>query len=526
MNNKNKILLALGIIFAVLIIGVGIFTFYRYKISQQAKISQIETEAGYAKTVQIKQGNYIFLVSVGECERPSLDNSQCNPIKNKIQIKNYDSSDILQEIELQNIDSDFNNYDLYPNLVFEDLNFDGEKDLAIMYKQDSNGLRYFNVYLYNKNSSDFELSKDFSDTISGHMAFSATDFGFSYTGLGNFNADDNVLKVYNKTGSMDTEIDYKITDNVPVKIFRRITEKLDSFTKITEGVQKEGEWVDEVLANIGDGSKFQEIYTNNIYNFQTVYPTNTFYIKGSDTYSGTSIIDTNYDNPKLDSIEGGAYFYVENFGYVDQKEAAEQWQKKLELDGLDNVELQEVKHDQYSYGYIYKLSCPGYNGYTNIYFFPHFGFVFNYESESTANVYKDIEDGIVKYMTPIKTLTKSLNPVTIISPKQGDTLEVGRTYDITWNAEDALETSDVQIQIIVDGGWNQPNDPSYGQESCMGFDSYIKNTGKYSWTIPSECQGLKLGEGNKYSLRIYVDDWATGDSFGEESGYFTIKNSQ
>jgi len=525
MNNKNKILLALVAVFVVLIIGIGIFIFYKYKIGQQTKTSQVETEAGYVKTVQIKQDNYIFLISVGDCERPSLDSSQCNPIKNKIEIKNFGNFQVLQEIELQNIDSDLNNYDLYPNLVFEDLNFDGEKDLAIMYKQDLNGLRHFDVYLYNKSSGKFDPDEDFSDIISGHTAFSATTFGSSYTGLGNFNADDKVLKVYDKTGSVDTEVDYKIINNAPVKTFHRITEKVAAFTKITEGVLKEGNWADEVLADVGDGSKFQEVYTNKAYNFQTIYPTETFYIEGVKTYNGTSIKLVNYDNPKLNSIEGGAYFYVENFGYNDPKDAANQWKETLGLDGINAV-LEESKHDQYSYGYIYKLNCPGYNGYTNIYFFPHFGLVFNYESKSTADIYKDIEAGVVKYMTPIKTLMTSINPVVINSPKQGDILEVGKTYQITWDASDTLDAADVQIELIVNGGWNQPNNPSYGQEPCMGFGLYIKNTGKYSWTIPNECQGLKLGGDNKYSLRLYVNDWSTSKPFGKESGYFTIKNSQ
>jgi len=516
---KNKILLILAIILSVvLIIGLAVFISYKYQTSLQTKTTQIEAEAGYAKTVQIKQDDYVFLVSVGNCEKNSSDNSQCNPIKNKIEVKNSGNSQVLQEIELQNINSDSNNYDLYPNLVFEDLNFDGQKDLSIMYKQDLNGLRYFDTYLYNKSSEKFELDKNFSDTISGHTAFSATDFGSSYTGIGKFNADDKVLKVYDKTGSIDTEVDYKIVDNIPTKIFHRTTEKVGDFTKITEGVLKEGNWADETLADTDDGSKFQEVYTNNAFNFQTIYPMQTFYTELSTAFNNSET------NPMLNSIEGGAKFYVENFGYDNPRDAVDQWINNLDL---GNVVPEEIKHSQYSYGSIYKLSCPNCNGYTNIYFFPHFGLVFNYESESTANAYKDIEAEMVKYMTPTKTLTTSINPVVINSPKQGDVLEVGKTYEIAWDASDTLDKASVQISLIINNGGYKKINPSYNQESCIMDSAHlVQNSGKYLWTVPSECEGVELGGDNKYYVSVFVIDWSTNKPFSRDSGYFTIKNSQ
>ncbi|MEK7540974.1 MAG: hypothetical protein AAB529_01920 [Patescibacteria group bacterium] len=507
----------------VMLILAGVFAYYFFsgwlknKPSTQQPDNQnkgillSEAEPNFAKTFQINQDDYAFLVSVGTCEHSTPGNAPCKPIKNKIDIKDVKTSQLIQEINLRDIDSDFYSYDKYPNVAYEDLNFDGEKDLAITYSQNAPNLSYYDVYLYNKNTKKFELSKNFSDAISGHLNFYATNYGTQ-----------NVIRISDK----NSEIRYEIINNVPKKVYQKIEEDSGSFTKRTEGRLINNTWSETVSAESNDGKAY-EIYTNKAYNFQTLIPFETFYIKGTDKYKDTSIIETNYDNPKLDSTEGGAYIYLENYGSDYPDRTAEWFRKSLDNpssppDLKQNITGPEkIKNNQYSYGYIYKVTYNDSIGYQDIYFFPNFGLVFNYKSLQVKQAYKEIEDDMVKFATPTKTLLAAKDPIIVTSPKGGENLRVGETHNIIWKAENTSDLAIVQITLVFNHSYNL-NSP-YGPESCIMDSAHpAKNTGTYSWTIPSECEGVKLGGDNQYYITVFVKDWATGKLFSDDSGYFTI----
>lgn len=503
------IVMILGGIFAYIFLGSS----SRNEITEsqsngQKGILLSQTETNFAKTFQIDQEKYTFLVSVGACDHSTPGNNPCEPIKNKIKIKDAETSQIIQEINLRDIDSDFYSYDKYPNVIYEDLNFDGEKDLTIMFGQNSTGLSNYDVYLYNKDIKKFELNKNFSDTISGHLNFYTTNYGKQ-----------NVIIISDK----NSEIRYEISRNVPKKIYQKTEENFGSFIKRTERQLINNKWSEVSSAESKDGKAY-EIYTNKIYNFQTLIPFKTFYLKGTDKYQGTSIIETNYDNPKLDSIEGEAYVYLENYGSDYPDETADWFIKSLKNNlpiPYDITGPEKIKNNQYSYGYIYKVTYSDQLGYKDIYFFQNFGLVFNYKNLQARQAYKEIEDNMVKFATPIKTLLTAKEPVIVTSPKGGENWKAGEIHTITWKADNTLSSATVQIDLIFNHLYDSSS--PYSQESCiMDSSHFTKNTGSYSWIIPSECEGVKLGDDNPYYITVFVVDWATGKPFSNNSGYFTI----
>lgn len=483
------------------------------ELKDQKQEVLVQAEENFAKTIKIEEDKYAFYLSLDNCKHSTVGNSACEPVKNKISIRDLKSSQLIQEINLQDINSDFYSFEKFPKLVYEDFNLDNQKDFAVMYKYDSNNLAYYDVYTFDAGSNKFKINQELSNIISGHLSFSVTSFGSSRIFVPSFKIDYKVIKTFDKNDSIDIETRYDFFNGLPRKIYQIKIESLQTFKKITEGTLLANTWSEQTMAEPKDGTSLKEIYTNVFYNFQTLFPDRTFYLDEYDYAANRQ----NPKNPKLKSIDGKATIYLENYGSDFPDRVVEQFVK----DNQDVIGPENIRHSQYSYGHIYKVSYVNSFFYRNIYFFPNFGLVFDYKDASSKESYKAIEESIVKYSSPMKTLLTAKEPVKVILPKLGSVLKVGGLYDITWEASNTLSSATVQINLIFNHNYNENS--AYSQESCiMDSAHFTKNTGKYSWTVPSECEGVKLGGDNDYNIRIFVVDWSTQKPFSSDSDKFYI----
>ena len=130
-----------------------------------------------------------------------------------------------------------------------------------------------------------------------------------------------------------------------------------------------------------------------------------------------------------------------------------------------------------------------------------------------------------KTYNPSVSLTVQVDPtiqpnyptITMISPNGGEQWTVGQTYNITWNSTNIPATSNVVIGLVP---YSQP--VACGGDACSQQIAQIKNTGTYSWTIPSSIGIIPLGSGNSY--KIYVDYNAYNGIEGASANTFTISS--
>ncbi|MFA5432350.1 MAG: GPI anchored serine-threonine rich family protein [Candidatus Paceibacterota bacterium] len=81
---------------------------------------------------------------------------------------------------------------------------------------------------------------------------------------------------------------------------------------------------------------------------------------------------------------------------------------------------------------------------------------------------------------------------TVISPKQGESLEIGKTYEITWNSQN-VETVSFFLQIQGE------------TDIALIIGNDIRaSLGKYSWTIPTD--GYKFYATSHYRIGVFADD--------------------
>ncbi len=101
--------------------------------------------------------------------------------------------------------------------------------------------------------------------------------------------------------------------------------------------------------------------------------------------------------------------------------------------------------------------------------------------------------------------------ITVTSPNGGETLEVGKTYDILWKVSNFLDTEKLVIQLV-------------GDSNLWGFAQSLPNTGKYSWTVPSPLPDENnIINGGKYKIRIDNAAALPGRVATDSSdNYFTI----
>mgnify|MGYP001618140832 FL=1 len=120
------------------------------------------------------------------------------------------------------------------------------------------------------------------------------------------------------------------------------------------------------------------------------------------------------------------------------------------------------------------------------------------ENGVDTNVY-DFSDSVFSAIAP-PALRGSL---AITFPNNGERLEAGKTYDITWLAKDPNR---VVTMYLVDLNQNQtfPNPPHFlsqiNYSNVNGSTQTPSNLGKYSWTVPSYLRGI-----GRYKILIEYD---------------------
>lgn len=98
---------------------------------------------------------FYLIANKGEKEGNSIVNLK-NSSTNKILLSNSDYGDLELYNSINKNDFDFNG-------EFKDANFDGLKDFVVYSRQDSgSGGAFYNVYLFNKSTKTFLLSKELS----------------------------------------------------------------------------------------------------------------------------------------------------------------------------------------------------------------------------------------------------------------------------------------------------------------------------------------------------------------------------
>ena len=128
-------------------------------------------------------------------------------------------------------------------------------------------------------------------------------------------------------------------------------------------------------------------------------------------------------------------------------------------------------------------------------------------------------------------------PVSVVSPNGGETLTVGQTYQIKWNAPSDPVSQNMQITLAnsdtgeltqignscIEQGVTAPvpsSDPNarYLQGNCSGLTAPVQNTGSYTWTVPTT-----LPSGSHYY--IYVGELKImGDGDFSNSAFSIAQN--
>ncbi len=97
--------------------------------------------------------------------------------------------------------------------------------------------------------------------------------------------------------------------------------------------------------------------------------------------------------------------------------------------------------------------------------------------------------------------------VTVVAPNGGETLTVGTTYTIRWDASDDRSVVGTSIYYSYDGG-----------ATYTFIDSLTGNPGSYDWTVPNTPSSNCL-------VRILAYDGAGNRGLDVSDGYFTIEEA-
>lgn len=115
------------------------------------------------------------------------------------------------------------------------------------------------------------------------------------------------------------------------------------------------------------------------------------------------------------------------------------------------------------------------------------------------------------YLASVSTSTQSIK---VTSPNGGESLEIGKTYDIAWTSNG---TEKVHIDITSPGG-------AYTLTSGI-----LASSGKYSWTVNKSWPYLSAG--TQYKIRVFTyplpasGAWQEGVNYDQSDNYFSVVGS-
>lgn len=97
-----------------------------------------------------------------------------------------------------------------------------------------------------------------------------------------------------------------------------------------------------------------------------------------------------------------------------------------------------------------------------------------------------------KLLNSQKQQLSTIPSIKINSPKQGESLETGKTYDIAWSSQNINKIS---FYLVRQGATDVV--------LTMGDDTQA-SLGKYSWTIPTDRNDINLG--GQFRIGVFADD--------------------
>lgn len=112
--------------------------------------------------------------------------------------------------------------------------------------------------------------------------------------------------------------------------------------------------------------------------------------------------------------------------------------------------------------------------------------------------------------------------ITVTSPNGGETWEIGKPYNIQWEAVGFSSKDLLYITLIQMPGFHSDNPMTYSEWKIAD----VPNTGTYNWTVPPTLEGegsFPVEEGNIYKIRIY--NYLDRFLYDESDDYFTIHGS-
>jgi hypothetical protein len=138
--------------------------------------------------------------------------------------------------------------------------------------------------------------------------------------------------------------------------------------------------------------------------------------------------------------------------------------------------------------------------------------------DTSLNVGEDISDAVFTIAPPPDTIAPS---VTVLTPDNGDSLEVGTIYDITWTATDDGGVDSVSIYLSTNAGtdWSpiatgEPNDGVYPWNvPPTPTDSALVMIVAYD---PSLNAGQDVSDGFNFIYETTVDVAGGGRGYGNE----------
>jgi hypothetical protein len=159
-----------------------------------------------------------------------------------------------------------------------------------------------------------------------------------------------------------------------------------------------------------------------------------------------------------------------------------------------------------------------------------------YDGQYLQEFYCDVSSGdnykYEKYACPNGCLNgacvQATTPsITVTSPNGGEVWKVGETHNITWNS--AFISSDANVSIQLSYILNNNSSPYESLIFPIGINT-IKNTGNYSWLIPTGSFNSFTWtnmQNGKYLIRLIYSDPATGKVLAQDysDNYFTIASA-
>jgi len=94
-------------------------------------------------------------------------------------------------------------------------------------------------------------------------------------------------------------------------------------------------------------------------------------------------------------------------------------------------------------------------------------------------------------------------PISVIAPTDGEVMQIGETYRITWDGSSFWTACSIQIGL---------RDTRYEPVFALGEATIVNTTniGSYNWTIPPILSFIELGAGDVYQIAIYVNQGGPG----------------